>query len=118
MVHDETSGEDLVKWDYKCDGCAACCVHFAVPVRQPDMDRSIRVRELVKSLELLPTESTYGEAFFINAGEPCQLLSECGSCTVYEERPDVCSRFNPGSSMCQWARGRSGLPMLSAVEKS
>lgn len=100
-----------MKWELDCDGCAACCIHFSIPIRQDDIDRSPTLHGLSKRLSLPVFETKYGSGWLI-AGEPCPLLDECGGCSIYAERPDVCSRFVAGSAMCQWARGRAGLPML------
>ena len=67
--------EDYKDWDppaRECDGCTACCEGW------------------------LQAEAL-GKAFF--PGQPCHWKG-CNGCTVYEQRPKVCSDFQ-----CAWKLG-------------
>lgn len=99
-------------WDwnkYKCDQCGACCVHFMIPVNQDDVRREPRL-----SLHLVEVQGD-DRKFLNNSNDPCPLLTDIALCSVYPTRPGCCSRFEPGSAKCQWARGRAGLGTLQPV---
>lgn len=102
--------------DYICDKCAACCCYLSVPVNEDDITREPLVGHATHrvSLPLAPEIATVG---YLNHptredGDSCKLLDDNGNCTVQATKPFACDKFLPGSTLCQWARGRAGLGPL------
>ncbi len=97
---------------YECDKCGACCIHFNVNIYPEDLKREPRL----KRIPLVVTDD--GRQFLNDSSKSgCSLLTKSNLCFIYETRPKVCRGFEVGSRHCQWARGRSGLPMLDPIEK-
>lgn len=108
-------------YQYDCDRCGACCSLFGVNVRAHEVEQVPALAQTVAALEeshrrlgLPLIQSDDKREVFISAGPdfPCSLQADDGSCSIYADRPHVCRAFEPGGSMCQWARGRAGLGML------
>jgi len=55
---------------------------------------------------------TSGDNYRALIAGPCPNLDENGECTIYEERPIPCSRFEVGSKNCNSARNRDRLQTL------
>lgn len=114
---------------FECDRCGACCQYFTVPVTPEDQRREPLVKAAADRLMLsLPMATNSwlanlppglgfigwsGELGQFN-GHACLLLQDDGLCSVNETKPHCCSIFKPGEELCQWARGRAGLPPLTA----
>ena len=105
--------------EYDCDGCGACCTSMGIPVTEDDCRRSSRVALAVTQMPYLRQHGWVGA---LGQPEPkgtgCPLLTESGSCQVYEERPACCREMAAGSPLCQWSRGRAGLRPLQPSSKS
>lgn len=99
------------KRKYECDRCAACCIYLVPDIREDEIRRESRIALHIIEDDVEKWMDYGGED---NTG--CPFLSELGSCSIYATRPDCCKRFEPGSELCQYARGRSGLGSLQPVE--
>lgn len=99
---------------YECDQCGACCTCFAVPVEEEDAWREPAIRRLFP----LPIQKDEGWLNWTreDGTTACQFLENHGTCSIQMTKPMCCSRFKPGDSMCQFARGRAGLGFLYPVE--
>ena len=101
--------------DYECDMCAACCCYLSVPVNEDDITREPLVGHALKSrtpLTLVTATVGYLNQATMEEGDSCSLLDANGGCTVQASKPYACWRFDAGSALCQWARGRAGLGPL------
>lgn len=110
---------------YECDECGACCRKLIVEIDLVDVLREPKLREVVTPFkseaffENEEDERLHGDDPFANGAalatcKPCPML--CGNkCTIYPTRPNVCVGFSAGSSQCQEARDREGLPPLLAT---
>ncbi len=72
----------------KCKRCGACCLNQFVPIRQ-DSKIPITMRD--------------GDQMRITDGKCAAFRGRLGgpsSCAIYEDRPEVCRVFAPGSWAC------------------
>ena len=79
-----------------CQICkGACCEEFALPLRgihpERDVDRWVLLHAEV--------ERNLGAAM-MRFECRCNKLTEEGTCSIYEERPDLCRNYLPGSTAC------------------
>jgi Fe-S-cluster containining protein len=111
---------------YDCQACGACCVDF---FGEPSyVALSPASEEAVRRVGLPVITSTSGWPRLATkphtgpGGETiCSALAgtvggACG-CLIYEDRPNVCREFLPGSLKCQVARAESGLPVQLLPEQ-
>jgi Fe-S-cluster containining protein len=81
-----------------CDVCGGCCckgvrLNLGV-IKDPDARRWLEYHgELQGGMFVLDT--------------PCRMLED-GDCSVYDQRPEVCRRFEVGSDACRDAIQRYG----------
>jgi Fe-S-cluster containining protein len=105
--------------EYDCQECGACCVNFfgtadyvGLSVAEARRLRTLSLPVVADrrgnlSLGTRPHDGPGGETICVAfAGEVGGL---CG-CSVYEQRPTECRRFEAGSLKCRVARQESGLP--------
>jgi Fe-S-cluster containining protein len=105
---------------YDCQQCGACCVDYLDPFGaagyvqlNPDEPESLRRLGLpiveIDGREFLGTveHECGGSVCVAFAGSVGQ---QCG-CSIYEQRPDRCRRYEVGSVQCRAARFQSGLPV-------
>jgi len=119
---------------YDCRSCGACCK--ALPsyegenyVRLYDIDiYRLSTDERSKFIIAIPPGPPYVSAEeYVSEGKSwsrrgamkltkdnaCSALSgtigKCVSCKIYDNRPDVCRRFEVGDHSCQFARSEAGL---------
>lgn len=102
-----------------CDKCFApgqCCKNLTLSrngkawtVWQGDADAAMERRGLpFRSLEVIgqwsDAEGTWEEHSWY-----CPKLGEDGRCTIYEDRPDICRNYKPGSDpLCVHYNGAEG----------
>jgi Fe-S-cluster containining protein len=100
---------------YLCDLCGGCCRTFPIYVSAEDADREPRILREGKLLaEHLESPGWKYQLFPLPFHETCTFLGSDNHCHIYEARPEVCRRFDPGSEQCQEARNRLGLARLEA----
>lgn len=105
--------------EYACDLCGACCATFPIFASKADATRAPEIMSEGKKLE--GPAASAERAYQLH---PLPFLESCGfldaerKCRIYETRPDVCRRFEPGGDQCQEARRRKGLGPLLPEMKS
>ncbi len=91
--------------EYDCAECGLCCANLTgkTYLYQADLDRW-RDEGVTGLVEIFETTC---------AGKPCPFLTtgKPWRCTIYSERPLVCSDFPNGGTHCQWIRAQHGLPL-------
>ncbi len=89
-----------------CSGCGACCMGTPVPPFEPGEE----ARWNLTPAQLRPIRDRIagGQQF---DRLPCVWFdSQTRRCRHYEQRPDACRRFEPGSTLCRLSRIDIGLP--------
>lgn len=101
---------------FECDSCGACCRTWPIFASATDAARAPRIVAEGRKLpeHLVTPEWTY-RLFPLPFLQTCCFLDAESRCTIYEQRPEVCQAFEAGSSQCQEARVRNGLPMLQPI---
>jgi len=104
-----------------CQSCGACCRAIAgynlnyVPVTRDDANRLSREQ---RKQYLLPMVGNRSAMLLTKSSDSTPVLTckalqgmigASVSCQVYENRPDVCRRFEPGDHVCDFARSEAGL---------
>ncbi len=89
-----------------CDRCGKCCMSPWVPATQEDMERWKREekKQILSAIE--HSKALWAGDIVVSVADGstlsnCQFLRREGnhySCIIYEDRPMICSRFQPGSS--------------------
>jgi Fe-S-cluster containining protein len=92
---------------YDCVKCGACCVkHFNIPVLANEVN--LIDERLKKYLIVSPVQPGGYSLRQVGESRKCialeGTLGESVNCSVYEFRPPVCRRFQPGSDLCKKAR--------------
>jgi len=101
---------------FQCDLCGACCRTFPIYVSADDAERELRISREGKLLaEHLESPGWKYQLFPLPFHDACSFLGGGNRCDIYETRPDVCRRFEPGSEQCQEARRKMGLARLEAI---
>jgi Fe-S-cluster containining protein len=95
---------------YVCDGCGACCRTFPIFVTYDDVEREPRIAE--EGLRNTSSKKYSLTLFPLPFHEACCFLNGEQQCTIYETRPEICRELAAGSSQCQEARLRNGIPPL------
>jgi uncharacterized protein len=86
--------------EYDCQSCGACCSHkWSWPILRRDRSDAVGIPpEMVRTdLPLLKTVDSRCVALD-------GVVGSCVSCKIYENRPEACRRFVPGSLLCLEAR--------------
>lgn len=100
---------------YDCIKCGVCCSYFHnIPILPEEVsliDNNLKQYTLVS-----PLQANGLSMKFVEGTKRCIALEgEVGksvSCSVYEIRPPVCRRFEPGSDLCKKVR----LEVLNIVD--
>jgi Fe-S-cluster containining protein len=104
---------------FDCQECGACCVDYFGTAGYISLarDEPRRLRRLG-----LPVVSWHGQQLLGTrphdgpVGKTCcvAFAGEVGkacTCTIYEDRPGECRRFEVGGPGCHFARREAGLPV-------
>jgi len=92
---------------YDCMKCGACCAYWPnIPVRETEVkDIDERLKLYLKPSSLEPRGLSMK---FVEGSTRCVALEgQLGvsvKCSIYDIRPPVCRRFEPGSDLCKKAR--------------
>lgn len=93
--------------EYDCQKCGSCCRGLIVPVYATDKIP----QELTKKDSKLEEDPMIGTELSMKRKKPDErcvcLAGTVGkrvSCRIYENRPEACRGFKPGSSDCQTQR--------------
>lgn len=81
-----------------CQHCAACCVNGQLILVRPD--------------DQVPHMMIVGYRMRMLAGRCVALTGRVGkdaACSIYEQRPEICRVFAPGSWACREVRQACGL---------
>ena len=89
-----------------CKRCGNCCLSAWVPATHEDMERWKREekKEILRAIE--HSKALWAGDIVVSSVEG-SMLSNCQflrwevnyySCTIYEDRPMICRKFQPGSS--------------------
>ena len=96
---------------YDCTDCGACCQCFPIFASEDDaakepkiQEEGIRVDNFLRKSNLVAYR-IYPLPFL----ETCAFLKEDKLCRIYDTRPEVCRKFQPGSDQCIEARRRKGI---------
>jgi Fe-S-cluster containining protein len=106
--------------DYDCQQCGACCANpESIPAAgyvSLTPVESKQMRRLGLTVVQAAGTSYLGTRYRVDAPYPVcvalrgQVNGPC-RCAVYEVRPRNCREFTVGSSLCQDAREKAGLPL-------
>ena len=92
----------------KCSkGCSRCCSQiFRITSSDefviqkylnelPENEKKFLKEKAEIYIDLLSSEDSDKEDFFLKPILPCPALNDSGECTIYEARPVICRRFGP-----------------------
>lgn len=110
---------------YDCLTCGACCASESpgeayVRLTEADLVRlngtNLRiVRYVEQDSDPVETSCSLGTKLDPNGRRVCVALDGCAggenACSVYEQRPAACRRYEVGGYFCRQARQRFGLPL-------
>jgi Fe-S-cluster containining protein len=105
--------------DYDCQQCGACCANLeSVPAGYVSLTpvESKQMKRLGLTVVQGAGTSYLGTRYCADAPYPVcvalrgEVTGPC-RCAIYEDRPRNCRQFAIGSSLCQDARERAGLPL-------
>ena len=94
--------------EYDCLSCAACCRVFGVVEVSP--------QDRIPLPLIMDTELGYKTMKVKPYTFECVCL-DGNKCSIYENRPDVCRKFEVGGFLCKLARWKMGLGPFPDVEK-
>jgi uncharacterized protein len=89
-----------------CKRCGKCCMYACVPATHVDLEKWRR-EEKKEILSVMEHSKALWAGDIIVSSEDGRTLFNCPflrleenyySCTIYEDRPLICRRFQPGSS--------------------
>ncbi len=86
---------------FDCLACGACCKVFAVV--------EVTKKDRIPLHLVMDTELAYKTMRVKRDSFECVCLGEGNICSIYENRPAVCRRFEVGSYLCRLARWKMGL---------
>lgn len=92
---------------YDCMRCGACCSHYNnIPIL-PNEVKEIDKRLLIYIMPS-PLQSDGLSMKFVEGTKRCVglegIVGQSVKCSVYDIRPPVCRRFEPGSDLCKKVR--------------
>ncbi len=90
---------------YDCQSCGACCSHrWSWPLLKKDRSDATNIsKELLRNdYPLMKTIDNRCVALIGKIG--CNV-----SCSIYNDRPSACRKFESGSELCKEARAKAGL---------
>jgi Fe-S-cluster containining protein len=80
----------------RCHRCARCCEYFCFEIDPPDTFEEFEDIRWYLCHEGVSVHIDEGD-WFISIDNPCRMLGEDGRCTIYSERPLICSTYDPDS---------------------
>lgn len=92
---------------YDCMKCGACCAYWHnIPVREKevkDIDKRLKIYLKPSPLEPrgLSMKSVEGTKRCVGLEG---IVGQSVKCSIYDIRPPVCRRFEPGSDLCKKVR--------------
>jgi Fe-S-cluster containining protein len=93
-----------------------CCATFPIFASKRDADVEPRIAGETRALPLSLVQPGWDYQLFpLPFHQSCCFLDENKRCDIYATRPQTCRDFAPGSSQCQEARQRAGLPLLLPI---
>jgi len=96
--------------EYNCMDCGACCGCFPIFATEEDADRAPVIREEgIRVENFLRMDKVAYRLFPLPFQDACAFLKDDKLCRIYESRPNVCRKFEPGSGQCIEARRRMGI---------
>ena len=101
--------------EYDCENCGACCRCFPIFALESDAEREPKIREAgIRCDDFLGEKGKVAYRLHpLPFLDTCAFLKEDQLCRIYESRPEVCRRFEPGSDQCLEARKRVGVGVQS-----
>ncbi|MBD3261876.1 MAG: YkgJ family cysteine cluster protein [Candidatus Altiarchaeales archaeon] len=78
----------------RCVGCTRCCRHVTLEIDAPEDEEdfeNIRWYLLHQNVSVFKSD----DEWYVEFHTPCRMLSEDGGCRVYEQRPKICSDYDP-----------------------
>jgi len=85
---------------YDCQACGACCVEAgSVILIQSDQGIPAHLLSRHKTGQMEVSKYMGGRCKALEG-----VIGSCVSCSIYENRPQVCKQFEPGSPGCEEAR--------------
>lgn len=95
---------------YDCTQCGACCRSFPIFASASDAQTEPKIqREALHLPEHLQSANMAYQLYPLPFHTGCPFLNDDALCRIYEARPMVCRRFEPGSAQCIEARRRQGI---------
>ncbi len=104
---------------YECDKCGACCEKLIVEIDELDLVREPKLRGVATLMDgcgSIQYDSVWEKEYLLTCAEPCPMLSDDKTCSVYPTRPNACVAMQAGDEQCQIAREAAGLPPLEPVK--
>ena len=96
--------------EYDCMDCGACCRCFPIFATEDDVVLEPQIKEKgIRVENFLRTDRVAYRMHPLPFLEACAFLKEDKLCRIYETRPEVCRKFEPGSEQCIEARHRLGI---------
>ena len=96
--------------EFDCTQCGACCRSFPIFASEADAERAPKIYGHARKLaEHLQTQDKVYQLYPIPFLAQCPFLKDDQLCKIYEDRPSVCRKFEPGSAQCIEARRRQGI---------
>ncbi len=90
---------------FDCTECGACCRCFPIFASEADGEREELIKTDTRLVdENLRTADKHYQLYPLPFLSTCTFLKEDKLCRIYETRPEVCRRFEPGSAQCLEAR--------------
>jgi Fe-S-cluster containining protein len=103
--------------DHPCLRCGACCAAYRVDFAVDEIESEGGA--VPAGLAVAVTATTWRMRGTDHLPVRCAALTgkvgERAACGIYEWRPNPCRELEPGSSGCERARARHGLPPLDAA---
>ncbi len=90
--------------------CGACCRCFPIFASESDAEREPKIKdEGIRIDDYLRKGLIAFRLYPLPFLDTCAFLNEDKLCRIYETRPEVCRKFEPGSDQCIEARRRLGI---------
>lgn len=102
---------------HPCLRCGACCAAFRVDFAVDELDEMGGTVPSGLAVEVTGTTARMRgtDHVPVRCAALTGKIGERASCGIYEWRPNPCRELEPGSSACEKARARHGLPPLDAA---
>lgn len=90
--------------------CGACCRCFPIFATEEDAGQEPKIKEEgIQVKKFSKSDRVAYQLYPLPFLEACPFLKEDKLCRVYETRPEVCRKFEPGSDQCIEARRGLGM---------